>query len=267
MSIEVNCDSCGQRLRVGDDAFGKAIRCPNCQHVMEMSASDPAPAAASSVPSQKIDLWQIKTNDGAVYGPVSRGEMDQWMQDGRINADTQLLLEGADQWQWAGEVYPHLAAAPASQPSQVAPLKYGAENPYQVTQSAAAYAHQGPQNRGLGWLLFKFDGRIPRRTYWGAMLSMNAIIFVVYFLMLIPLMDRNVADGTTIAIGVGLLILYVPLLWISLAVQAKRWHDRGKSGWHILIGFIPYIGGIWVLVECGCLRGTHGPNQYGPDPT
>ena len=57
---------------------------------------------------------------------------------------------------------------------------------------------------------------------------MNAIIFVVYFLMLIPLLDRNVADGTTIAIVVGLLILYVPLFWISLAVQAKRWHDRHR---------------------------------------
>ena len=26
------------------------------------------------------------------------------------------------------------------------------------------------------------------------------------------------------------------------------------------------IGGIWTLVECGFLKGTAGPNQYGPDP-
>ena len=26
------------------------------------------------------------------------------------------------------------------------------------------------------------------------------------------------------------------------------------------------IGGLWYLIECGFLRGTPGPNTYGPDP-
>jgi uncharacterized membrane protein YhaH (DUF805 family) len=30
--------------------------------------------------------------------------------------------------------------------------------------------------------------------------------------------------------------------------------------------FVPIIGAIWLLVECGFLRGTEGPNNYGPDP-
>ncbi|MFT6862889.1 MAG: uncharacterized membrane protein YhaH (DUF805 family), partial [Akkermansiaceae bacterium] len=54
--------------------------------------------------------------------------------------------------------------------------------------------------------------------------------------------------------------------WMGLALQGKRWHDRGKSGWMILVNFIPLVGGIWALVECGFLSGTPGPNQYGPDP-
>jgi uncharacterized membrane protein YhaH (DUF805 family) len=29
---------------------------------------------------------------------------------------------------------------------------------------------------------------------------------------------------------------------------------------------VPIIGPIWALVECGFLRGTEGPNAYGPDP-
>ena len=60
--------------------------------------------------------------------------------------------------------------------------------------------------------------------------------------------------------------LYVPAVWISFAGIAKRFHDRGKSGHMAWIAFIPYVGGIWILVECGCLQGTVGPNQYGPDP-
>jgi uncharacterized membrane protein YhaH (DUF805 family) len=56
-------------------------------------------------------------------------------------------------------------------------------------------------------------------------------------------------------------------IWIALALHAKRWHDRGKSGWWTLIVLVPFIGAIWLFVELGCLRGTVGPNQYGADPT
>ena len=51
--------------------------------------------------------------------------------------------------------------------------------------------------------------------------------------------------------------------WVSLAISVKRWHDRGKSGWWVLIGFIPIIGGLWALIETGFLGGDPGPNQYG----
>jgi uncharacterized membrane protein YhaH (DUF805 family) len=57
------------------------------------------------------------------------------------------------------------------------------------------------------------------------------------------------------------------LIWVGLAVQVKRWHDRNKSGWWVLVGFIPYIGGIWQIIECGCLRGTEGENRFGSDLT
>ena len=55
-------------------------------------------------------------------------------------------------------------------------------------------------------------------------------------------------------------------IYLALALYAKRWHDRDKSGWWSLIGLVPFIGAIWILVELGILEGTRGPNQYGPDP-
>ena len=64
-----------------------------------------------------------------------------------------------------------------------------------------------------------------------------------------------------------MLVLLVPAIWIGFALGVKRWHDRDKSGWWILIGMIPIVGPIWTFVECGCLRGTVGPNNYGQDPT
>ena len=69
-------------------------------------------------------------------------------------------------------------------------------------------------------------------------------------------------------IFLGLFLLFlVAYMWSIIAIQVKRWHDRGKSGAMVLINFIPIVGGIWAFVECGCLRGTEGPNQYGDDPT
>lgn len=62
------------------------------------------------------------------------------------------------------------------------------------------------------------------------------------------------------------IIFFVVLWWSSLAVQAKRWHDRDKSGWWILINFVPLIGPIWALVENYFLSGTEGPNRFGVDP-
>ncbi len=44
-----------------------------------------------------------------MYGPVPRAELDDWVTQGRITADCQLLLDGADQWQWATDIYPDLA--------------------------------------------------------------------------------------------------------------------------------------------------------------
>lgn len=56
------------------------------------------------------------------------------------------------------------------------------------------------------------------------------------------------------------------LLWPALAIQAKRWHDRDKSAIWILINFVPFIGGLWALIENGFLAGTDGDNHYGSNP-
>lgn len=51
--------------------------------------------------------------------------------------------------------------------------------------------------------------------------------------------------------------------WIGLAVSIKRFHDRDKSGFWILIIFVPLIGPLWQFIECGFLAGTDGGNRFG----
>ena len=104
--------------------------------------------------------------------------------------------------------------------------------------------------------LFSFEGRIGRQTFW---LRFALPVFIVGVIVVV--IDGLLGLG---AILVGLFELAI--LWPSLAVYAKRWHDRDKSGWWTLIILVPVIGGLWMLVECGFLKGTDGPNRFGEDP-
>jgi uncharacterized membrane protein YhaH (DUF805 family) len=63
--------------------------------------------------------------------------------------------------------------------------------------------------------------------------------------------------------GIFALISVIP----TVIVYIKRFHDRDKSGWWVLIGLIPLIGAIWLLVELGFLKGTPGPNRFGTPVT
>jgi len=108
------------------------------------------------------------------------------------------------------------------------------------------------------WFLLSFDGRIGRADYW---LRFNLPVIVISAIL-------GAVEGAASGGEVGLLSLLFMLaaLWPSWAVGVKRCHDRDRSGWFMLIALIPVVGGIWLLVELGFLRGTIGPNKYGPDP-
>jgi uncharacterized membrane protein YhaH (DUF805 family) len=110
------------------------------------------------------------------------------------------------------------------------------------------------------YLFTSFDGRIGRQTYWMGILVFFGLGIVASILDLIL--------GTQIGEDVGLIgaVVSIAMIYPAIALYAKRWHDRNKSGWWTLIGLIPIIGAIWMLVELGFLRGTEGSNDYGSDP-
>ncbi|VUD59154.1 Inner membrane protein YhaH [Thalassocella blandensis] len=105
-------------------------------------------------------------------------------------------------------------------------------------------------------LLFSFKGRIGRKLYWLSVLGLFVGMFV--FILLLGLI--GVSESI---VGILTLIVYIPIIWISFAVQIKRWHDRDKSGWWVLITLVPVIGSLWALIENGFLAGDEGPNRFG----
>jgi len=158
-----------------------------------------------------------------------------------------------------------------------------------------------------GHYLFGFSGRINRAKYWlWVLLYVIAAIAVTVIAYAITIYATN---GDPLAGNIVQFVFFIAALISSLAVVAKRLHDRNKSAWWILlfvvapsvlvgigagttfyaaitgaigndiggdIGGMGLVGiactlaaiaiSIWAFIELACLRGTVGPNQYGPDP-
>jgi uncharacterized membrane protein YhaH (DUF805 family) len=134
-------------------------------------------------------------------------------------------------------------------------------NPYQApTEASVESTLVGAGQRDVLAIAFGFQGRIPRRVYWGGML-VNLFLYFASMMLIGGLFGRS--DLAQFLI----LVSYVPFFWIWLALHVKRWHDRGKSGLWVFIQLVPCIGPLWQFIETGCLRGTVGANRFGPDPT
>ena len=109
----------------------------------------------------------------------------------------------------------------------------------------------------LSQLLFTFEGRISRKAYWFGALVLFAAGLAASILDWVLTGTMN--SGMSMIAG---LVSFVA----GLAISVKRWHDRDKSGWWVLIVLVPFIGWLWALIENGFLPGTPGPNRFGPDP-
>ncbi|MEL6474461.1 MAG: DUF805 domain-containing protein [Pseudomonadota bacterium] len=143
---------------------------------------------------------------------------------------------------------------------------------------------------------FSAKGRVSRKDYW---LKFVLPIIGVYIVAVVIIGGLMAALGDAGAIaGILALPLLIGVFWASICVGAKRFHDRGWSGWWVLYFFLiglaimvvqygavfifgesaigAMIAGvaalaslgvsIWQLVLLGFLPGDKGPNAYGEDP-
>ncbi|MCA9271027.1 MAG: NINE protein [Planctomycetales bacterium] len=103
------------------------MKCPQCQTVLSVPAGGAAPSAPVAAKKKELS-YHLKTEDGQTFGPVPKSELDGWLEEGRITAECQLLQDGGDQWQWASDVYPQLAAE--QQPAGGGGAAAASDNPF-----------------------------------------------------------------------------------------------------------------------------------------
>ncbi len=151
--------------------------------------------------------------------------------------------------------------------------------------------------------LFSAKGRISRKQFWlNFVLPLLGVYLVVIVVIggLLAATGALSGDPNPIMLGLAGLIalpIYIAVVWASVCVGSKRFHDRNMSGWWVLwfmlisvgiavvqygsiglmgaqaagiivmiCGLASFVVSIAQLVILGFLPGTKGPNQYGADP-
>ena len=146
----------------------------------------------------------------------------------------------------------------------------------------------------MGHLYTSFEGRINRAKYWLGAIVLGIISMVVLYGSIYA------AGGSILELDsrtrMITLIVQLVFLYPSAALMVKRLQDRNRPGYFAAFLLVPLVlkgvtdvmgltgnpfdqnaldyvflaiivvVAIWAFVEIGCLRGTVGPNQYGPDP-
>ena len=107
----------------------------------------------------------------------------------------------------------------------------------------------------------QFEGRSRRKEYWSFFLLTLAAYVVAMTV------DGIIGMSGLIGGVYGPLMLLTALFFIipSFSVGIRRLHDTDRSGWWLLLAFVPFIGGL-ILLYFFILEGTRGPNKYGADP-
>ncbi|OBK27909.1 hypothetical protein A5634_21360 [Mycobacterium asiaticum] len=100
---------------------------------------------------------------------------------------------------------------------------------------------------------FNFSDRACRSEFW----------YWTLFTFIVSL-GTSIIDAqldSQIVSGLFSLATFIP----SIAVSVRRLHDIDRTGWWVLIAFVPLLG-IVVLLVFWVTEGTRGTNQYGPNP-
>lgn len=106
---------------------------------------------------------------------------------------------------------------------------------------------------------FNPHGRATRSEFWWFFLFYTLATFasIIVSVAIALTTDEDSIIGWAM---LGILVLIPPLLMVAI----RRLHDKGLTGWVLLLVVVPF-GQIAILILCA-LPGDAGANAHGPDP-
>ena len=137
-------------------------------------------------------------------------------------------------------------------------------------------------SQGVMGKLFSFGGRIPRAAFWGTMILTGILTLFVYVMtsliathgahLYVPGEGiHHIIESVFVLPNANVYILafriawLVVVGWVCVALQIKRWHDLGKTGWLVLVNLVPVVGTLISLVVLGFFKGISDSNKFGAE--
>lgn len=106
---------------------------------------------------------------------------------------------------------------------------------------------------------FVFSGRSRRKEYW--MFVLGITIISVILTAIETMASLELAPDRGLLTTIFSIIILIP----SISVSVRRLHDIGRTGWWLLLSFIPILGWIALFIFT-LLDSQSGSNKYGPNP-
>ena len=102
-----------------------------------------------------------------------------------------------------------------------------------------------------------FSGRSTRPAFW------YFYLFTIIVAIGFSIIQGALGDGGLGSfVGILYLIWSIALILPNLGLAVRRLHDIDRTGWWILIAFVPLVGVI-VLIVFWATPGTQGDNKHG----
>ena len=164
---------------------------------------------------------------------------------------------------------------------RVSPAEYDLIHSDQDEAANSGNSAEKPAKASFG-KLFSSAGRAPCASFWGTMLLvgiLTAFVLLMTTLIVVPNgkiyvsgeTARQIAEKVFVtpnsvpAILAFRLVWLLVVAWVCIALQIKRWHDLGKTGWLVLLNLVPGVGSLISLVVLGFFKATDRAVKFGTE--
>lgn len=186
---------------MGEEHAGRQARCPLCNEIYSVPST--IAQVIGTPPTPDREHWRMRTPEGQTYGPVSKGELDTWVAEGRVSAECMLSSDANTNWVHADAVFPALTeatkAAPVAAPRPVERYVAGHRGGLILALGIISWATCCPIFGICAWVMGSADLRAMRSgrmdangtglTQAGQLIGMlHAILTIIVVVMLVFLL-------------------------------------------------------------------------------